>query len=347
MIENVAYCLNCKKKEFVRFYTYWECQNCGQKYPCIKGIPQLYIEENVGDADKQLRNYLYNGLLGRFYNIIMPFLSLPARPIKISKGLWGGYFLALFLIVYSTWRVFWWIAIDNLHNATWYTGLLILLFIVFIYLLNRHKYLLKLLFLAIPVKISLSIRKYHPPKSFKDVHLDFQKEYQDSNGHIRILDIATGSCNSLFRHGWMNLDADYIGVDLSEQMLLKGADFMTGKSIKIDFAFSDAHELPFETESFDIVTCYGAVNGFTDVSKALSEMARVTKNKGKVLFLDEQLYDAANIFEKLYFDHVLSSHDEIKSCPVNHLPPSAEKVEVFQVYQFYYICTFTKNNALI
>ena len=71
-------CVACGKKAFFSFHTYWECQSCGHRYQCVNGIPKLYIEENVGTADKRLRDQLYNGLLGRFYNLVMPLLSLTA-----------------------------------------------------------------------------------------------------------------------------------------------------------------------------------------------------------------------------------------------------------------------------
>ena len=345
MIETVAYCLNCKNKNFIRFHTYWECKSCGQKYPCTKGIPKLFIEENIQNNDRRLRDTLYNGLLGRFYNIIMPFLSLPARPFRLSLGLWGGYLSILVFEFFLLIHVVWWAIIDQFKSTSWSDGLVLLLLLGSAYFFYCYPYIWNLLILAIPVKISLAIRKFQPLKSFQDIHSDFQEEYINSEKRLKILDIATGSCNSLYRHGWMELEADYLGIDLSEQMLLKGANFMAHKDIGADFAFADAHDLPFETESYDIVTCYGAVNGYTNIAKALSEMVRVTKIGGKLLFLDEQLYSEATFIERLYFEKVLSSHDVVRECPADKLPSNLENIEVHQVYQFYYICTAQKSRS--
>ena len=168
---------------------------------------------------------------------------------------------------------------------------------------------------------------------------------QDTTEPLRLLDVATGSCNSLFRHGWMGLDAQYVGVDLSEEMLLQGARFMTAQNVPMDFMLADAHALPFEPETFDIVTCYGAVNAFTTPGKALAEMVRVMKKGGKMLFLDEQLYEAATFFERTFFRAVLAGHDVVEGCPVDLLPDQLEDVQVHQVYQFYYICTARKRSA--
>ena len=342
MIEKVAICVDCGRKNFLRFHTYWECQSCGHKFPCVNGIPKLYIEENVGKADQQLRDRLYNGLLGRYYNIVMPLISLPARPISTSLWLWSIYFLILFFIGFLLFHLTQWAVIHQFSSISWIDGIILILFLAIIYFFRQFPYIWHLIILAIPVKVSLMFKMFQPLKSFSEVHSDFQVEFRDVPNRIQMLDIATGSCNSLYRHGWMKLDADYVGIDLSEKMLQRGADFMSHRNIGIDFALADSHQIPFEDNSFDIVTCYGAVNGYTDTSKALYEMVRVTKRGGKILFLDEQLYGNANFLERLYFEKVLSSHDVIRHCPTDMLPTNVENVVVHQVYQFYYICTLRK-----
>ena len=208
--------------------------------------------------------------------------------------------------------------------------------------MSRHPYLWKLFVLAIPTRISLALHPFQAIKSFKQIHTELQEEYHGTPETFSLLDVATGSCNSLFRHGWMDLDAHYVGVDLSKDMLLQGARFMTAQNVPVDFMLADAQVLPFEPETFDIVTCYGAVNGFTAPEKALKEMVRVVKKGGKILFLDEQLYEAATFLEQAYFRTILSSHDVIDRCPVDLLPDQLEDVQVHQVYQFYYLCTARK-----
>ena len=346
MIEKIAICVECGKKDFFLFHTYWECRACGHIYLCVNGIPKLYIEENVGTADRHLRDQLYNGLLGRFYDFLMPLLSLPARPVKTSLWFWGIYFFSIFYLAFLLIHVTRWVILRQFNNTSWIDGLIFLLFFGSIFFFRQYPYIWHLIILAIPVKVSLMFRRFQPYKSFNEVHSDFQKEYQGLQMRIKVLDIATGSCNSLYRHGWMELDADYVGIDLSERMLVKGAEFMTEMNIGIDFAFADSHQLPFETNSFDIVTCYGAVNGYTNISKALNEMVRVTNPGGKILFLDEQLYTGATFLERLYFESVLSSHDVVRNCPVDMLPSNVESIDVFQVYHFYYICTMRKKRDL-
>ena len=193
--------------------------------------------------------------------------------------------------------------------------------------------------LALPVKISILFNKFRPVQSFAEVHAEALQPFLQSKEKLQVLDISTGTCNSLYRHGWMQLNADYTGLDLSETMLLQGQKFMIENRVPMDFVLADASQLPFVPETFDIVLNYGAVNGFTNPKLALEEMARVAKKGGLVFFLDEQLYQGASFVERLYFRKVLSSHNTIHRCPVELMPDSLGNIQVHQVYQFYYICT--------
>ena len=59
-----------------------------------------------------------------------------------------------------------------------------------------------------------------------------------------------------------------------------------------------AEELPFEDESFDVVACRIAAHHFEDVTRAVREMARVTRDRVVVqdnLFLDERVEEAERL----------------------------------------------------
>ena len=49
---------------------------------------------------------------------------------------------------------------------------------------------------------------------------------------------------------------------------------------------ADAANLPFRSGAFDGVTCGYALRNFTDLQSAISEMARVTRPGGRVVFLE-------------------------------------------------------------
>jgi len=337
--ESKYICLNCKAQSFDKYSTFWRCKNCQTQYASFRGMPKLVLENHIGEKDKSLRDYFYNGLLGKFYQSLMPFLTLPARPFKISKKDWLVYFISVLVFGVLVYRSIYFFI--HLKQGVDYFGILsLILLTLVINFFVKHPYFLYLFLLAIPVKFSLKKDKYKPAEGFREVH----KKNIDRFSHVKdrklqVLDISTGTGNSLYRHGWMKLNAEYTGLDLSETMLAQCQDLMTVNKIPVDLVIGDATSLPFSDGYFDIVLNYGAINGYSDIGKALREMKRVVKADGLVLFLDEQLYSEASFIEKIYFRKVLSSHNVIHHCPIEFLPPNAGKVDVYQVYEFYYICT--------
>jgi hypothetical protein len=330
-------CVVCEQSVLRAYSTYWQCQSCRKKYSTVKGIPRLYVEESLGPQDRELRDWLYDGVLGKYYQKLMPFLALPVRP-----SYWKGW-LAYGLIVTALLALLGYVA-NVILFASWrlIDVMILVLFAGISCFLLGHRYLLYLLILAIPVKISLLFSSFEGEESFIEVHERLIEQLQRKNLRLEVLDIATGTCNSLYRHGWMRLNARYTGIDLSQTMLMKGVEYMAQKQVAMEFVLGDAANLPFASETFDVVLNYGALNGYTDPSRALNEMARVSKEAGLVLFLDEQLYEAASLVEKVYFRLVLSGHNLINRCPVELIPTSLSDIKVHQVYQFYYLCTCYK-----
>ena len=334
-------CLVCDQSRMRAYTTFWQCEHCGEKYPTLKGIPRLYLEKDLGQRDRALRDFFYNGFLGKYYQHVMPFLALPVRPAYWNGWLAYGLIVSLLLALVGYIANFFFFA-NRWRTPSALDVFALLLFLGVSYFLLRHRYLLHLFLLAIPVKISLQFTRFKPVESFAEIHARHIGELLKRKNRLQVLDVSTGSCNSLYRHGWMKLNADYTGLDLSETMLLQGLDFMTQKQVPIDLVLGDATTLPFASETFDVVLNYGALNGYTDSKRALEEMARVAKQGGLVLFLDEQLYESASWVEKIYFQRVLSSHNVIHHCPVELIPASLGDVTVHQVYHFYYLCTCYK-----
>jgi SAM-dependent methyltransferase len=309
----------------------------------VRGIPRLYIEENLGGQDKELRDGFYNGVVGTYYNFAMPLLSFPVRPLSLSWPHWIFFALSSVLCIGVAALGIQLVVMRELTDLSIPDVIVILALFGLIAFFYKHPYFFFLLLLAVPTRIALLFSGFMPKKSFRNVHSEVLEKLKLREGRLQILDISTGNCASLYRHGWMELQADYTAVDLSETMLMHGVNFMERAGVKVDFTLADAANLPFAPESFDVVLNYGAVNGMTDPALALREMSRVTKQGGVVLFLDEQLYDAASFFEREYFKRVLSSHDTVDRCPVEAIPTDLTNVQVYQVYEFYYLCVATKS----
>jgi SAM-dependent methyltransferase len=331
-------CPSCAGADFLTSVTQWRCMTCGQDYACVYGMPKLYAEDRLGAQDRKLRDTFYDGLFGRLYQITMPAIVMPVRPLALSWPYWIAYGVTLVALLGLVVGL-----VAALASGALLTALILAVVLALAgWVLSRQSYLLHLLWTAAPVWLSLSRRPYTPPESFAAVHERVLAPLRTAGRRLQVLDVSTGSCNSLYKHGWMSLDADYTAIDLSETMLKQGSEMMSKAGVAVDLVLGDAMELPFQDDRFDVVLSYGAVNGLTDPVKAIAEMARVAKPGGVLLFLDEQISETATPLDRAYFHKVLSSHNVIHRCPVESLPASLTDVRVSQVYQFYYICTARK-----
>lgn len=334
--DGLVKCPRCGDQRWHRSSSLWCCGN-GHIIKAVSGIPDFSQNQAVSERDMALQVKLYKGILARYYGFMMPLLATPARPISQSLPLWGallvGWVVAVAIVIG-------WIA--NLSptpgGGLWLFTLMLGLLIVF---LNKHRYLFWLLILAVPVKLILMFRPYRPPETFTDVHRKWVNTLKESEcGYV--LDVSTGTCNSLLRHGWASLNAEFHGVDLSPVMLVQGADNAAQANVAINLYIADAQALPLPDECMDLVLNYGALNAYNDQKLAMSEMARVLKPGGVLVCLDEQLYGKATMLEALYFSHVLAAHDQVHEFPEKAVPDNLVVVENHQIYQFYYLVIMKK-----
>ncbi|WP_248744309.1 MULTISPECIES: class I SAM-dependent methyltransferase [unclassified Pseudomonas] len=79
--------------------------------------------------------------------------------------------------------------------------------------------------------------------------------------------------------------------DLAPEMVMSTYDTLTKQAgagrCQISLSVANACNLPFEDGFFDAAFHFGGINLFDDVKGAIAEMARVTKNGGRVVFGDE------------------------------------------------------------
>jgi ubiquinone/menaquinone biosynthesis C-methylase UbiE len=317
----------------------WRCTACGHAYDTVDGLPKLYVETELGEHDRRLRDSMYRGRFGRWYQLTGPLLTLPARPLRASGGAWLAYAVLLTLAVAALVYVVDLVALRGLDTLTvWDVAALVAVALVGLAFVTKP-YIAALIVLAIPTKIAIAVTDFVPDEEFQAAHRRLVGELACRGEQVELLDVATGTCNSLMRHGWLSLDADFTAVDLSETMLLQGRDAMARRGVPVQLALADAARLPLASGVFDVVLSYGAVNGMTDPARALAEMARVAKPGARVVFFDEQLHASASLFERLYFRFVLSAHNTVHHCPIELIGPSLAEVDVNQVYRFYYLCT--------
>jgi SAM-dependent methyltransferase len=99
----------------------------------------------------------------------------------------------------------------------------------------------------------------------------------------KLLELACGT-GRLTKHLAARLPAnvDFTASDLSADMLDVAKSKVT--SDRISWISANMLSLPFENESFDMVVCQFAIMLVPDQPKALSEIFRILKKGGKVIF---------------------------------------------------------------
>jgi ubiquinone/menaquinone biosynthesis C-methylase UbiE len=100
-----------------------------------------------------------------------------------------------------------------------------------------------------------------------------------------VLDVSTGAGHTALT--FAPYVARVIASDLTPQMLDTARKLATDRGItNIEFKPADGHALPFEDNTFDLVTNRLALHHFTDARKGIAEMARVCKPGGIVALVD-------------------------------------------------------------
>lgn len=93
-----------------------------------------------------------------------------------------------------------------------------------------------------------------------------------------LLDIGCGSGQDAAVYS--EKGAKVYGIDVSEKQIALANERKCG-----EFSVGSMNELPYEADTFDIITSYYALQASDDVPGALNEMLRVTKPNGVLLIL--------------------------------------------------------------
>lgn len=116
------------------------------------------------------------------------------------------------------------------------------------------------------------------------------------NAHnANVLDLCTGTGDIA---GFINKSCEVTGFDFSEKML----EIARKKYPWVNFIEGDCTNLPFEDNSFDIVTISFGLRNIEDYDKALDEIYRVLKPSGLFMHLD---FGKKNILGDLLFDFII------------------------------------------
>ncbi len=98
--------------------------------------------------------------------------------------------------------------------------------------------------------------------------------------HKHVLDVASGTGESACFLA-KSFGCRVTGVDASEKMVEKAREKARQRGLSVEFRVGDAHNLPFEANSFDVVISECTLS-LLDKERAIREMARVAKPGGYV-----------------------------------------------------------------
>lgn len=122
---------------------------------------------------------------------------------------------------------------------------------------------------------------------------------------MKILDLAGGTGDLALKFSTKVGNAgEVVLADINEAMLNHGRDRLTDRGVigNIHYAQVNAECLPFEDDSFDVVTIAFGLRNVTDKQTALASMHRVLKPGGK-LFILEFSKPINDTFSKIYDEY--------------------------------------------
>ena len=133
-------------------------------------------------------------------------------------------------------------------------------------------------------------------------------EIAEPESDWRVLDIGTGTGHTAL--AFAPHVREVVGLDLTEEMLREARKLAKERGVdNVTFHAADVHRLPSELDaSFDLVTCRRAAHHFSDIDRALAEMARTLRPGGMLLIDDRSVPEDDWIDETMHRLDCL--HDE-------------------------------------
>jgi len=146
----------------------------------------------------------------------------------------------------------------------------------------------------------------------------------------RILDVSTGTGAVILRmiEAHPNASLEFVGTDLSIGMLRVAQRKFERLGLEVPLFHSHVNELPFESESFDVITHFGGINTFRDIASALKEWVRLLKPNGFLLIADEGLSPTVR---KTQRGLKIVERNRLFGLqpPLQHLPPQLKNVKLW------------------
>jgi SAM-dependent methyltransferase len=120
-----------------------------------------------------------------------------------------------------------------------------------------------------------------------DVFTEFVVETLKPRAGNRILDVGCGEGLAEVALGRLHISqVRLVGVDLVVDKVLKASQETASHNQRVKFAAADACRLPFKDGVFDSIYCVAVLQHVNDVETAVTEFARVTAPRGRVVAVE-------------------------------------------------------------
>lgn len=152
-------------------------------------------------------------------------------------------------------------------------------------------------------------------------------EIANLTGGEYALDIATGGGHTA--NALASLCQKVVALDLTTEILAVARKFIEENGHNnIEFIQADAENLPFQDETFDIITCRVAAHHFPNVSIFLKETYRALKNEGIFLLID-------NVSpENNEFDQFYNMLEKKRDCSHHRAYKKSEWIQMLEEHRF-------------
>ncbi len=147
---------------------------------------------------------------------------------------------------------------------------------------------------------------------FRRSHNMFISNIMHDARKIKILDVGCGTGEFAMKLKSYKKDAVVYGLDISTDMIRTAKAKFTGE---IDFRIGDVEHMPYEDNCFDYLTCSHSFHHYPHKKRAVSEMFRILKNKGKIMIIDGC---KDSLLGRVIFDVIVAAHEK----DVHHLHSS-------------------------
>ncbi|MBU4376715.1 MAG: methyltransferase domain-containing protein [Candidatus Omnitrophica bacterium] len=138
---------------------------------------------------------------------------------------------------------------------------------------------------------------------FRRSHNMFISNIVHDSRHINILDVGCGTGEFAMKLKSYKKDASVYGLDISSDMIRAAKAKFNGE---IDFRVADVEHMPYEDNQFDYLTCSHSFHHYPHKKKAVREMHRILKNKGKIMIIDGC---KDNLLGRVIFDVIVKAHE--------------------------------------